>query len=69
MDDNRLMDMETRFAYQEKTIADLNDVVAQQQRTIDRLEVIVEKLAQRFQELSAAMSGIDAPANEKPPHY
>ncbi len=69
MDDNRLIDMETRFAYQEKIIADLNDVVTQQQKAIENLEVVVGKLTQRFHDLSKAMSGIDAPANEKPPHY
>ena len=69
MDDNRLVDMETRFAYQEKTIADLNDVVTEQQKSIEKLEAIAEKLTQRIHDLSMAVSGIDAPANEKPPHY
>ena len=69
MDDNRFIDMETRFAYQEKTIADLNDVVTEQQKAIENLEAIVEKLTQRFHDLSKALSGIDAPANEQPPHY
>ncbi|MCG8567630.1 MAG: SlyX family protein [Desulfobacterales bacterium] len=69
MDDNRLIDMETRFAYQEKLIADLNDVVTQQQKAIQHLEAVTEKLSQQIEGFSKAVSGIDAPANEKPPHY
>lgn len=66
MNEERLIDIETKIAFQEKTIKDLNDVILEQQKEIQRLSVICEVLLKQGKELA---SGIDAPANEKPPHY
>lgn len=62
MNDDRLEDIETKLAFQEKLIKDLNDVLYSQQKQIDRLTSMCEALAE---------SGTDnaGPANEKPPHY
>ncbi len=69
MDEDRLIEMETKLAYQEKLIKELNDVVCEQQQFIDKLEIKTEKLAKLFSQNSQMLSTIDAPANEKPPHY
>ncbi len=69
MDEDRLIEMETKLAYQEKLIKELNDVVCEQQQFIDKLEIKTEKLAKLFSQNSQMLSGVDAPANEKPPHY
>ena len=69
MDEDRLMDIETKLAYQEKMIKDLNEVVCEQQKAIQRLEAGYKKLANLFQEHSRMISGTNGPANEKPPHY
>ncbi|WDP91480.1 MAG: SlyX family protein [Desulfobacter sp.] len=66
MDENRLMDIETKLAYQEKTVKELNEVVCEQQKEIERLGAVCEKLLKISREQAM---GIDAPANEKPPHY
>lgn len=68
-DENRLIEIETRAAYQEETINDLSDVVFRQQKEIDRLTLTVENLRTRLLELSEIIPGSDAPANDKPPHY
>lgn len=62
MIEERLVRIETQLAFQEQTIKDLNDVLYAQQQAIDRL-------AKRVEELLESIPGIDAPANEKPPHY
>lgn len=60
---DRLEAVEIKLAYQEKVIRELNDVIYDQQRRIDRLASVCDDLAR---------SGRDSPsgpANEKPPHY
>ncbi len=69
MSDKRLMEIETKIAFQEKIIKDLNDELYEQHQEIERLGSIVEALVRRINELSEFTPGIDAPANEKPPHY
>ena len=62
MSEERLVKIETQLAFQEQTIKELNDVLYQQQQEIDRL-------TKRVDELTESIPGIEAPANEKPPHY
>ncbi|MCP4114329.1 MAG: SlyX family protein [Desulfobacteraceae bacterium] len=69
MSEDRLIDIEIKIAYQEKTIKDLNDVVYEQQQEIERLASLYDTLVKQVKELSEFSMGIDAPANEKPPHY
>ncbi len=69
MSEERLVKIETKIAFQEQNIKDLNDVLYEQQQEIERLNSICDALVKRFKELSEFTPGIDAPANEKPPHY
>ena len=69
MSEDRLVEIETKLAFQEQTIEDLNDVLYEQQQEIERLGAICDALVKRVKELSEVTPGIDAPVNEKPPHY
>ena len=69
MSEERLVEIETKIAYHEQTIKDLNEEVYQQQQEIERLGSICDALVKRVKELSEGTQGIDEPANEKPPHY
>ena len=69
MSEERLVEIETKIAFQEQTIEDLNDVLCEQQQEIERLGSICDALVKRVKELSEGTQGIDEPANEKPPHY
>jgi SlyX protein len=64
-DEARLLKLEEKVAYQDKLIAELNDVVVSLHRKQDQLEA-------RFAVVEASLrdevSLRDAP-NEKPPHY
>ncbi len=63
-DPSRLDALEIRVAHQDKTIADLNEVVAAQWRRIDALERALKMLREEFQ-ASIPADGPEPP----PPHY
>jgi SlyX protein len=67
MKEDRLIDLETRIAFQEQAIKDLNEVIYQHQKTIDRLTAVCDSLVKQNKDFSA--SDMEGPANEKPPHY
>jgi SlyX protein len=66
--DNRLLDIETKLAYQEDLVASLNQIVSAQQRKLDELEAAYRKLVDRVVEQSEELAALrieDAP----PPQY
>ncbi len=69
--DERIVELETKFSFQEDTIQELNDVIIRQQRQIDELSLRLNRLSEQFAELAAQRDGTQAlaPADEKPPHY
>ncbi len=69
MDEERLINIEMKVAYLENLIGDLNDVVCEQQNKIEKLCTICTKLLKFGKEYEQLISDIDAPADEKPPHY
>lgn len=69
MNEERLMEIETRIAFQEHTIKELSDVIYKQQQQIDRLSAICAALEKRSREFAESSLKISLPANEKPPHY
>ena len=69
MCEERLVKIETKIAYHEQTIKDLNEVVYEQQQEIERLGSICDILVKRIKEFGELTPGNVAPANEKPPHY
>ncbi|MCP4755757.1 MAG: SlyX family protein [Proteobacteria bacterium] len=68
-EEERLIDIETKIAFQERTIKELNDVVYDQQKQIDKLNDISNALAGKIKELFETATDAKPPANEKPPHY
>lgn len=69
MSEERLVEIETRIALQEQTIMELNDVVYEQQKEIQRLGSICDALMKNIKEFAEVTPGSNASANEKPPHY
>lgn len=65
--DLRLIELETKMAYQEETLRTLNDVVTRQQAEIDQLRLICRQLIERVRSGDGAVKG--ALADEVPPHY
>ena len=72
MTEQRIISIETKIAYQEDTIAQLNEVVCKQQSQIDVLESLTQQLIGRVRDLSEASvqsDGAFSAADERPPHY
>jgi SlyX protein len=69
MNEQRLIEIETKLAYQEDTIQQLNDVVCSQQKQIEKLETICKHLIDRSKEFSEIAAKVNAESHEKPPHY
>jgi SlyX protein len=68
MIEERLVDLETKLAYQEDTIQALNQVVCEQQKQIDQLAATCKLLVDRIRQLPVPAE-IDNILDEKPPHY
>lgn len=68
MDEQRIIEIETRLAYQEQTILELNEVITDQQAQLTRLAQIADELKARFRALGSGDGGSDSP-DERPPHY
>lgn len=64
---SRVIELESRLAFQDDTIATLNDVVVEQQRAIERLQLQVAALARRQEEM-VGQFGIGE-GEAPPPHY
>ncbi len=65
---DRLETLEIKLAHLERAVAEISDVVARQQKDLDR----ALDRNQRLMEKIAAMEsdfGASATAHEKPPHY
>lgn len=68
MNEQRLIEIETKLAHQEILISELNQVIARQQETIDQLQAGLKGFFKRYGELNGDSTQV-GPANEKPPHY
>lgn len=65
-----LIELQTRVAYQEDTINQLNQVVTKQDADIVQLQQQMRLLAKRIDELSFTQNdGAEDISNERPPHY
>ncbi len=62
-----LTDLQTRLAFQDETINELNDVVTDQQQQIDRLREELRIFSDKLKTLEESVD--TAPQDEKPPHY
>lgn len=64
--EERFIRLETKVSYQEKTIAELNEVVTAQQAA---LTALLARVARLEAQLTHQEDGTAAPHAEKPPHY
>ncbi len=63
--EERIVELEARMAYQDKTISDLDEVV---RLFADRVERLERRIAELGEALLEARTEI-GPADERPPHY
>ncbi|VVP40333.1 SlyX family protein [Pseudomonas silesiensis] len=63
----RVTDLESQMAFQDDTIQALNDVLATQQRVVERLQLQMEALLKRQEEMVGQFESFEEEA--PPPHY
>ena len=63
----RVMDLESRLAFQDDTIQALNDVLVMQQNAVDRLQMQMAALLKRQEEMGGQFESSEEEA--PPPHY
>ena len=68
MSEERLINLEFKLAHQEKQLEDLSEVIYQQQLTIDKLDVLLQGLTKRLQQV-LGHEDHEIRGHEKPPHY
>ncbi len=64
-DHRRLEDLEVRLTHNERTIAELNEIITEQWRKMDLLERRLTQLREEMQNVAPSGPGDDRP----PPHY
>lgn len=67
---DELIELQSKLAFQEQTMTELNSALLSQQQQIDRLELQIKMYAERLSDLEEAAPLVSAQGqDEKPPHY
>ncbi|MBU1003635.1 MAG: SlyX family protein [Proteobacteria bacterium] len=67
--EDRIVTLEEIVGLQGKTIDDLSDVIADQQKQIDSNERMLKAVATKLHAMYDSGSAMDGPPDEAPPHY
>ncbi len=65
---NELIELQTQLAFQEHTVAELNSVIISHQKQLDRLQLEMHLLKEKFSALEDKVE-VGPMQDEKPPHY
>lgn len=66
--EQRINEVETRLAFQETMLQELNEALTSQQQQLSQMQAVLEKLRERIVELASNMQP-DASIEPPPPHY
>ena len=66
---DRLETIEIKLAHLERAVAEISDVVARQQKELDRALERNQRLMEKIAALESESGAASATAYEKPPHY
>ena len=69
MHEERLENIETKIAYQEDLLEELNKTIYQQQKKLEQLEATCAALAGHIASLAESVNENKSVMNERPPHY
>jgi len=68
VDEERLIELETKLAHQEHLLGELDDALRNQQAQIAQLELFCKSLLDKIRALPDGDSGVGT-EDERPPHY
>ncbi|MCW8901526.1 MAG: SlyX family protein [Gammaproteobacteria bacterium] len=66
--ENKIIDLESKLAFQDQAIHELNEVITDQQQQLDRLREEIRLLNLRIASV-AENSGVSEEKEPPPPHY
>jgi SlyX protein len=66
--ENRVTELETRLAFQDDTLHELNEVLVQQQHQLTQMSRQLDQLIERYREMAGGQYG-EAGDETPPPHY
>lgn len=66
--EKRIYEVESRLAFQETTLQELNEALTSQQQQLTQMQAVLEKLSERIVELATNMQP-DSTVEPPPPHY
>lgn len=67
--EERIIELETKIAYQEDLLESLNATVAAQQQQLDQLEKVCRALIERWEQMNDTLKSHSSEQYEIPPHY
>lgn len=66
--EKRIYEVESRLAFQETTLQELNEALTSQQQQLTQMQAVLEKLSERIVELATNIQP-DSTVEPPPPHY
>lgn len=74
--DKKLIDIETTLSYHDQQLAEMNDVITDQWKQIEKLKVALASLGDKIEQAGhdrgqddSSLSSIERARREIPPHY
>lgn len=65
----RLIELESRIAFQDHTIQELNDALAEARMALDQQQRVLKRVVEELKSARGAGVSIDASDEPPPPHY
>jgi len=69
VNEQRIVEIETRLTYQEQSLDELNGVLTEQQSRLARLERLAGRLESQLVGLAQQLQGDASRPDDRPPHY
>lgn len=69
MNEEQIIAIETKIAYQEDLVQRLNELVIEQQGRIEQLETLCRQLVEQYKRAEEQQDGTQTAGHEVPPHY
>ena len=66
--ENKIIDLESKLAFQDETINELNEVITDQQQQLDQLREEIRLLSLRISSVAESSTGSEE-KEPPPPHY
>lgn len=67
--DEKIVDLESRLAFQEDSILSFSDQLMQQNKELERMQIQMIAMHKRMQEMARQLEDSEEAGDKPPPHY